>query len=257
MNRLSASGVKDAFGTTVLGERVYYLETVASTQDVARRMAEENAPEGTLVAAGVQEKGRGRGGRSWHSPRGGVWASVVLRPRGDIPVNLVVLSGALAAAKAVRKASGLPAVIKWPNDCVVEGRKIAGILGETCGDALVVGFGINVNLKPGDFPGGLSGRAASIFSETGVESDETLVLGETLRVFEDCYLKINRGGASEVLWEIKCLSSVLGKPVSVEWRGREHSGMAVDIEADGSIILRLDSGLLMKFQQGNLKCSLP
>ncbi len=251
----SACDFKKKFGTKVLGARVYYLEETFSTQDIAKQLASGKTPEGTIVLAGTHKKGKGRRNKSWYSPPGGIWASLVFYPGGSLSPRIMTLAGALAVAKTLEKVFCLPARIKWPNDCMVNGRKVAGVLGESDGVALIVGIGVNVNLRMAQFPEGLSDRATSILAETGSEADESFLLGEVLRRFEGYYFKMNKGEPQEVLQEITLLSSVHGKIVTMEYMGREYTGTVLDFDSEGAIILRLDSGVQMRFENGEIKCS--
>jgi BirA family biotin operon repressor/biotin-[acetyl-CoA-carboxylase] ligase len=144
-------------------------DAVASTNDVARALAREGAPAGTVVLAEEQTHGRGRGGHGWHSPRGvGLWLSVLLRPTRPLAeLARFTLAGAVAACRACRTTTGLPVVIKWPNDLLLHGRKLGGVLAElrSAGDRaeeLVLGFGINVAQDTVDFPPELRSRAISL-----------------------------------------------------------------------------------------------
>ena len=136
-------------GTRLIGRYIRWHESLPSTNDVALRLADVGVPEGTVIVAEEQTAGRGRRGRAWASPRGGIWLSVILRP--GIPVErvpLIALSAAAATAQAIREATGLPARVKWPNDVLVDGKKIVGILAEAGagGEWVVVGIGINANI---------------------------------------------------------------------------------------------------------------
>ena len=175
--------------------RVVYFETVGSTNDVADRLAADGAPHGTVVVADAQDRGRGRMGRTWFSPPGaGLYVSVVLRPevlenpfalrRTVTLASSVSLTAGVAIAEAVRAATGLPAGIKWPNDLVVERRKLCGILAEACSSAghvlqhVILGYGINV--RPAAYPPDIADRATSLETELGRPVDRAEVLAESL-----------------------------------------------------------------------------
>lgn len=144
------------------------VDATGSTNDDLRTLAAEGAPEGTVLVAGHQTRGRGRLGRVWHSPRGtGLYASVLLRPTEDIDrIGRYGLAAAVAACAAGRAAAGDAVTIKWPNDLVAGGRKLAGILAEmrmgADGAELVIGFGINVSQRPQDFPEEIRDRSTSL-----------------------------------------------------------------------------------------------
>src|SRR5690242_19863216 len=162
--------------------RIRFMPSVGSTNDVAAALAQAGAGEGTTIVAEHQTAGRGRRGRTWFSPPGaGLYVSVVLRP-GDSDsltpaVTLLTLAAGVALAEGVRAATGLPVGIKWPNDLVVERRKLAGILAEAVGSpgvsAIILGFGINI--RPAAYPPEIASRATSLESELGRPVERGLV----------------------------------------------------------------------------------
>jgi BirA family biotin operon repressor/biotin-[acetyl-CoA-carboxylase] ligase len=172
--------------------RLVHLESTSSTNDVADRLATDGAAHGTVVVADAQESGRGRLGRTWFSPPGaGLYVSVVLRPEalpeapetGVALASSVSLTAGVALAEGIRAASGLEVAIKWPNDLVVEGRKLCGILAEASSRAgslqhVVLGYGINV--RAAAYPPEIADRATSLETELGREVDRAAVLAETL-----------------------------------------------------------------------------
>jgi BirA family transcriptional regulator, biotin operon repressor / biotin---[acetyl-CoA-carboxylase] ligase len=157
----------------VIGSQVLQVEESSSTNDLAIQMAEEGFPEGWVVTAERQTQGRGKQGRNWESPSGGLWTSVILRPpnpASDAPI--FTLMGAVASAEVIRGICGLQAFVRWPNDLYLGGRKMGGILCEVRGTEreiryLVMGIGINVNQEEKDFSPSLRGRATSLFLESG------------------------------------------------------------------------------------------
>ena len=171
----------------MFGVPLYRYHTVTSTNDVALRLAEEGAPEGTLVLADEQTEGRGRWGRSWHSPEGkGIWASLILRPEGEVGGDLSSWI-ALGIARALREVAGVEAEVKFPNDVTVGGRKLAGVLVERSTGAYIVGFGVNLLQRREDFPPELREVATSLFLETGKDWDVEDLLREILERIEEVY----------------------------------------------------------------------
>jgi BirA family transcriptional regulator, biotin operon repressor / biotin---[acetyl-CoA-carboxylase] ligase len=158
---------------SVVGRYVIHLEEVTSTNDLALRMAGENVPEGSVVIAERQTRGRGKQGKRWESPTGGLWTSVVLRPKSpSSQAPIFTLMGAVASAEAIRIISGVQVLIRWPNDLLLEGKKIGGILCEARVGGnkirhLVMGIGINVNQGEGDFSSSLRGLATSLRIASG------------------------------------------------------------------------------------------
>jgi BirA family biotin operon repressor/biotin-[acetyl-CoA-carboxylase] ligase len=234
----------------LIGHRVHWLDSTPSTNDVAARLAESGASEGTIVVADMQTAGRGRHGRVWFSPRGaGLYVSVIVRPEattatGENPASLLTLASGVAIADAVRAVTGLPAEIKWPNDVLIGGRKLAGILAEGAvqGGALqfvVIGFG--VNLQPAAYPPELASRATSIEAETSRPADRALVLAEILAALGERYADLRAGRFDAILSAWRRLAVTL-PGAHVEWdspagvvRGRAH-----DIDRDGALLVKVD-----------------
>lgn len=174
------------------GRPLYWYRIVGSTNDLALQLAREGAPEGTLVLAEVQTCGRGRWGRRWHSPEGkGIWASLILRPEADVGGALAV-GVASGIAEALREMTGVEARTKRPNDVVVRGRKLAGVLVERGGEAYVVGFGVNVLQREDEFPPELRDRATSLLLETGRPWDREELLRGILEEVEKVYRRLGR-----------------------------------------------------------------
>jgi BirA family biotin operon repressor/biotin-[acetyl-CoA-carboxylase] ligase len=245
-----------------MGRRVHWLESTASTNDVAARLAESGADEGTTVVAEAQTAGRGRHGRVWFSPAGaGLYVSVIVRPAagmagGANPASLLTLASGVAIAEAVRTVTGLPAEIKWPNDVVIRRRKLAGILAEAAVQAgvlqfVVVGFG--VNLQSAAYPPDLASRATSIEAETSRPADRALVLAEILAAMGERYADLRVGRFDAILSAWRGLAPSL-PGANVEWdspagviRGRAH-----DIDQDGALLVRVD-GRIERIVAGELR----
>ncbi|NPU84189.1 MAG: biotin--[acetyl-CoA-carboxylase] ligase [Syntrophaceae bacterium] len=242
--------VRDGLRTRVLGrtEARHYRET-DSTNSRARELAAGGAPEGTLVVAEEQSSGRGRRERTWFSPPFlGIYASLVLRPSippGEAP-RMAILA-AVAVADALRSETGLPVTIKWPNDILAGGRKIAGILMELATDMgavdyLVIGTGINVNVPAGVFPREIRPLATSVLVETGKPFPRVRLLRRCLESFESCCDLFAAEGFSPLLARWKSMSSMIGKPVVVHVPGRDLAGIVADIDENGFLLLRDDGG---------------
>ena len=232
--------------------RITYYASVGSTNDLAGELAAGGALEGTTIVADHQTAGRGRRGRSWFSPPGsGLYVSIVLRPPaggGPTPaVTLLTLMAGVAIAEGVRAATGLPAGIKWPNDLVVERRKLAGILAEAAGgadslQAVVLGYGINV--RPAAYPPELAARATSLEAELGREVDRGLVLAETLAALAGRYADLVAGRFDVILgaWRALAPSS---RGTIVEWTATDgpRQGRTEGIDEGGALLVRTDAGL--------------
>jgi BirA family biotin operon repressor/biotin-[acetyl-CoA-carboxylase] ligase len=186
-----------------LAARVLYFTTIGSTNDVAASLAADPASFGTVVIADAQTAGRGRRGRTWFSPEGsGLYVSAILSPsraasEPDRATMLLTLTAGVALAEGVERASGLSPAIKWPNDLLVAGRKLAGILAEGCGEAVVLGYGINVG--PMAYPPELRDRATSLETELGRSIDRASVAVETLAALASRYDDLVSGRFDAIL----------------------------------------------------------
>ncbi|MGB8658664.1 MAG: biotin--[acetyl-CoA-carboxylase] ligase [Candidatus Zixiibacteriota bacterium] len=237
--------IRKNLNTNVLGKKVLSYRRVGSTNHLAFRLAESGADEGTLVVADEQTKGRGRMGRSWYSPPSlGLWMSLILRP--DIPPfkapGLSILAG-LALAQAIEDLAGLDAKIKWPNDCLINGRKVGGVLLELSAELdrtnfVIAGIGVNVSHLPDDFPKNLSSTATSIKMECGKEVPRIDVLNSFLTRFETIYLDFKKNGLAPQRQLIKKLSLLLGSQVTVKLGRERIEGIAEDIDDNGSLVVK-------------------
>ncbi|MFC6873787.1 biotin--[acetyl-CoA-carboxylase] ligase [Halobellus marinus] len=222
--------------------RIEYHDQIGSTNDRARELA-ETGEDNLVVVADEQTGSRGRLGREWIGPSGGVWASLLLRPeRPPAEIPVYALAAAVAVARAAREA-GAEAIIKWPNDVLLAGeeptqRKLAGILTEMEGEAdrvswLVVGIGVNANVDAGALPDG----ATSLREATG-DVDRRVFLQRLLETFHDL-----TGGDTDlhaILDEWRQLSATLGQRVRVETPGETIVGEAIDVQFPGSLVVRTD-----------------
>jgi BirA family biotin operon repressor/biotin-[acetyl-CoA-carboxylase] ligase len=223
---------------------VHTFGTVGSTNDVAQRLAAAGAPEGTLVVASIQTRGRGRRGNPWESPEGGLWFSLVLRPHlpPEEASGLTVVA-AIAAARAVRDAASLDARIKWPNDVHVGGRKLGGVMVESGpAEALVLGVGLNANIGADDLPEARWYETTSLFAETGRRVDLAALLGQVLRAFEPRYSRYRGPDRGKLIDEWRELSIAFGQQVVVGRGAELVEGTVFGLEDDGSLIVRLENG---------------
>ena len=247
-----------------LAARVDFHEEIGSTQERARTLAHEGVPHGTLVISRVQRGGRGRLGRSWGSPDGGLWFSLVLRP--ELPARLaprITQTAAVGVARALWE-FGVEARIKWPNDLLVSGRKICGILAESSAqnvpvaakrvgpdeasrrlDFIVLGVGLNANLDPEDLT--VPDReVATLRSELGRDVDLTQLLGALLSELDAALARIEDFGA--VLDDWRALNCTLGNPVRVRRFGEVLVGRATDLTPEGALLLETPEGTVELFE---------
>lgn len=231
------------------GSDVSFHEQVKSTQDVAREMAEDGAREGTLVIAEEQLGGRGRMGRSWVSPQGkGLWMSMVLRP--NVPIHCapqLTLLTAVALCRSLKRMTELPIGIKWPNDLLVNGKKISGILLESAAEDerlkyIIAGVGLSVNLSEGDYPEELLEKATSLRIQAGRTFSRKVILDDFLLEWETLYDLFLQEGFSpiSILWE--SLSVSLGKRARFVTPQGDLNGIPVGLEESGAIRVQRDDG---------------
>jgi BirA family biotin operon repressor/biotin-[acetyl-CoA-carboxylase] ligase len=239
----------------VLGKELLFFETIGSTNDVAAQLAAGGEREGLVVAAAAQTKGRGRRGRIWFSPPGaGLYVSAVLVPgrarqTPDRATSLLTIAAGVALAEGIERATGLRAAIKWPNDLLVERRKLAGILAEgvsapggTALHAVVLGYGINVQAE--SYPRELADRATALETELGRPIDRALVFAETLVALDRRYQDLIDEQYDAILaaWRQRAPGR---RQAPVNWDGPEglRRGTTVDIDDRGALIVRTDSGI--------------
>ena len=238
--------IKDGLNTTLIGTNIFYFAELESTNSFAREMARE-AEEGTVVIAEAQKKGRGRLGRNWQSPKGGINLSVILKP--NIPLDhaarLTLMTG-LAAANTIRSL-GLDARIKWPNDVLINDKKVCGILTEVDAemeqiDYVIIGIGINANVNVEEFPPGIRENATSLQKELGIEVNRVEFVQRLLYELEQQYIKFKTQEFSAILSEWINLSDTIGKEVTIMTPSRMVEGKAVGITDTGAISVRTKDG---------------
>ncbi len=238
---------------------IHRFESVNSTNDVAIRMAREGAPEGTAVIAGEQTAGKGRLGRSWSSPAGdGLYLSAILRP--DLPFDQVWQTGfvaSVAAAEAIGKVSALPAQIKWPNDILLSGRKVCGILTEALKPAvtpspfaIVVGIGVNVNNS--SFPAEIAQKATSIAFELGRPVKLQKVEGAILSRLHTRYAQYLSEGFAAVLEAWKNLDCTIGRRVVVLTDDSAVGGIAMGVDSRGDLVVEREDGVVVCMAAGDV-----
>ncbi len=253
-DKLLAHEVTWNLKTKFVGRKIYSYEAVDSTNDTAYRIAEEGAEEGTAVLAEGQARGKGRMGRRWSSPKGGIYLSLILRPDlAPTEVSKLTLIAAVSVAETLRDTTGLACEIKWPNDILVGPGKICGILTELKAEQdmtsfVILGIGINVNVKPGSLPR----HATSVLKESGREYSR---IDLTRRLFENIeahYLLFKNNNFGAIIEEWKSLSSTLGRRVRVQDKAHAVEGQAVDIDEHGALVVRLDNGLHERILTGDV-----
>ncbi len=254
---LSEEEIAAGLDTKFLARKIYYSDSIDSTNEEAKRQALRGAPNGSLFIAERQLGGKGRLGRAWSSPAGtGLWFSLLLLP-GFIPVQVtsVTLLAGLAVCNAIRSRTGCAAMIKWPNDIVIGSRKVCGILTEMAAEMerinfVVVGIGINGNDI--SFPEELKQKATSLRIETGGPVFRAEILQETLREFELLLEMQKTSGMDALLADYKRLCISLNRKVEFTREGKKMAGTAVDISPEGELVVCLNDGTLAPVYSGEV-----
>ncbi|MFA6635781.1 MAG: biotin--[acetyl-CoA-carboxylase] ligase [Candidatus Omnitrophota bacterium] len=253
--RLTDIDIQGTIKTRVIGRgEIHCFDVTESTNALACSLASEGAPEGTVVTAESQTKGRGRLGRPWESPPGGLYFSVILRPEMRIEeISAMTLVAASAIVNAISEISSAKTGIKWPNDIFIGDKKVCGILAETMGqmdrtDFLVIGVGINVNTEREKLPE----EATSMKAETGETVNRIEFLCLILENLERYYDIFRSKGFSVFREEVKRMSNALGNEVSVETNRNTVFGIAVDIDGMGALIVRDHEGKTHSIHSGDV-----
>lgn len=255
---VSSEAIKPLLKTKVFGRAIYDYKEVDSTNIVAKAKARDGAKEGTVVIANSQSRGKGRLGKTWESPAGkGIWMSIVARPRIPIQeVSGITLVAGLAICKTIRRTTQLPAYIKWPNDIVVNGKKVCGILTEMSAEIdqvnyVVIGIGINVNTT--SFPKELHKTATSLKIESGQDYMRKDIIAELLMAFEAYYDQYTKGkGLSEILDQYKELCITLKNDVRIINKNEEYWAKPVDIDDTGALIIDKKDGTRKRIASGEV-----
>ena len=256
---LLAADIEDGLSCQIIGQSVISLSETDSTNVQARRLAEEGALEGTVVVADRQSAGRGRLGRRWESPSEvNLYCSILLRPK--IPVQqapqLTFLS-AVAVVETLNKVCELSAKVKWPNDILVGGAKISGLLNEMNAETeqihfVILGVGINLNMIASQFPEALNYPATSVFLETGNPVDRLIFLRTFLQCLDQHYSEFLQEGFIPIRqrWESYC--DMMNMQVMVDQGSGRLRGTVVGLDLDGALRLQLDNGQVERILAGDV-----
>lgn len=257
--RLSMGHVTQRTENTLFGHSFRYHDEIESTNSEAKALALKGAPEGTVVVAEAQTAGRGRLGRRWTSPAGkGLLFSVVLRPALSMnEAHLLTLVAAAAAADAIEKHVSTRVRIKWPNDLIVDDRKVGGILMEVSGeqdevDWVVVGIGLNVNTEFSELPVALRRTATSLKMAGGEAVDRSDVLATLLLCLEAHYMAAVRGGFERALSAFRERDYLVSRTISVETRQGPVVGRAAGIDDRGALLVELPHRRVRSFHSGDV-----
>lgn len=239
--------ISDGLQTEVIGRKIYYFDTIDSTQNFALKLASKPYENGSVVVARHQTHGRGRQNRRWISPSGGIWLSILLKPNFDVShVSMFPMLTSLALCKAIEKVLGLRPKLKWPNDLTLKDKKVAGILVDASIqsnqiDYMVIGIGINFKVKPSAIYKGARNfknfYGAASLVERNKDSDAVVLLQTFLYELEQIYYKVVENNLDAIKDEWKKRSSTIGTSVKISTVGGEIEGRAVGIDDDGALLV--------------------
>lgn len=248
--------------TRFIGQKALHHDVVPSTLNIAMELADNVDPaslHGLVVLAEEQTGGKGRMNREWHSPRGGIWATIILKPE-KIPVDrlfMIIMAGSVAIARAIRRELGIGALIKWPNDIFIGSKKVAGLLQKNSLDEddvnyVLLGFGLNVNVDVNDFPAAVRPIAVSLDEEAGETLDRNRIMARVLKEFELRFLQLEEGEYDTILQEWKSICLSMKRRVQIKTFRKTVRGEAVGIDRNGALLVRKDNGVIEKVFAGDI-----
>jgi len=253
--------IQRGLSTTYIGKKIFYFPELKSTNIIAKEKAlhrAEGIDKGTLIITEKQSAGKGRLGRKWFSPTGGIWLSIILYPQ--LPpsyIPRITLMSAVAVVKAIKVCTQIEPQIKWPNDILISEKKVCGILTEMSAELdminwVVVGIGINVNIDHRKFPENIQANTISLKEVSGKEILRVKLAQTFLQEFEKYYDKLKRKEFPSILKEWKLYSHTLGRKIRVDMGERIITGEAVDINEEGALVLKKEDGELIKIISGTI-----
>ena len=246
--------------TRYVGARFHYLRSVGSTNAMLAELARAGEPSGTVVLADEQTAGRGRIDRSWFSPEArGIWVSVLLRTNMTAgKLAPLSVAAAVAIAETLREQVGLDVRVKWPNDLLVDGKKLGGLLVESVQTArgsvesASVGLGLNVGLRADEIPAELASGATSLSICLGRNVERLEVLGAVLLALEHCFDEFVRGGMESFRGRWRALSTLLGREVTVHSTQGGRVGTVVDMAPTGALVVETPTGEKLEVWHGDV-----
>lgn len=259
-DRLLAAEIEHDLATRVIGNSIITHAEVDSTNALAKHLAETGTDEGFVIVADRQTAGRGRLGRYWESPPGvNLYCSIILRPK--IPIQqapqLTFLS-AVAVAETLNEICNLGAEVKWPNDILVDGAKISGLLNEMNAETeqihfVVLGIGINLNMLAEQFPSELNYRATSVLLETGKLVDRLLFLRTLLKKIDKYYCELLEVGFSPIRNRWEALCNIMNRDIEVDGGNALICGTVVGLDTDGALRVQLNDGSVQRILAGDVR----
>lgn len=260
-NLITACAINEFLTSKIIGKNIIYCKQTDSTNADSFKKAEEGAREGTTVIADSQNSGKGRLGRTWNSPPGvNLYCSIILRP-SIMPFEAPQLTflSAVAVARAIEITTNLKPKIKWPNDILINGCKIAGLLNEMSAETdgvkfVILGIGVNLNMTREQFPTDLRTPATSLFIEQNKQIQRAYFAATMLNELDNLYLEFKNGGFEPVRQEWQARSAAKGKQVEVTDTGRERlCGDFAGIDESGAMLVRLNNGTIERIYSGDVR----
>lgn len=256
-NALIPEEILPLLKTRYLGRNMVYRAAIDSTNAFARELAEHGAVEGTVVIAEEQIQGRGRLERAWASPAGGIWMSVILRPQLlPAEASRFTLLAAVAVAKSL-EGLGVAPQIKWPNDVLLDDKKVCGILLELTAQPekikyLIIGLGINANFEAERLPENSRARATTLYDFLGKEVERPVLVAALLCELEREYDRLTKGNWSEIVADWMARSNMLGRQIALETMHGVVEGEFVGVDELGAVRIRLAGGAVKTFAAGDV-----
>ena len=257
-NNLDIRRIKSRSGFTLIGSEILAVEDVDSTNELAKRYFQKAAPEGMVFLAESQNKGKGRAGRTWYSPeKSGIYMSVLLKPDLEtIQVPPLTLMAGVATVKAVNEFSRSPAALKWPNDILLNGKKLGGILCELSfhedRSAVVIGIGINVNTEKSQFPADLQEMATSLLQANGEPVDRAQLVISLLDNLDREYQTFLKEGTPALAKSWAQHTEMFGKQIRLTHKAKSITGTAQRLDDEGRLVILTEDGKEMAFDSGEV-----
>ena len=254
---IKASEISKDLDTKWVGKNIYVFDEVSSTNTVAKFLAINKAANGSVILSEKQTDARGRSGKAWESPKGGIWLSMIVQPNVDYSkLPLITIATGVAVAKAIERTGITTAEIKWPNDIMIHDKKVCGILTEAVTqfntiENVIIGVGIDANIDISDFPEELQNGTTTIADELGRKEDENVLIRYFLEEFEKIAEQFTHEGYEDILKEWRKRSYSIGKIVEVrEPFNKNYDAYVVGIGKEGALIVEKIDGTLEKVISG-------
>lgn len=251
--------LKDKLHTKLIGKEIHFLDELSSTNDEAKRLARAGAGEGTVVIADSQFGGRGKLGRTWFSPKGkGIYVSVIIEPyKSQENLLPLTLLGALSAARVLNGLADLGAKVKWPNDIVVSGKKIGGVLTETLKgprgtNPVIIGIGLNIFTAKKELPEEIRANTTSLAIEGAKKVPMPKLIRALLEELEKLYFLVLANKSSQIIDEWKILCETVGRQIKIRAGEAAWEGKVTDIGPGGELIIKTFDGRIKRFATGDI-----